>query len=99
MISILHSESNHYAHYAGVRSSDPDKLFFTGDVLADLQAAIAFARANTPAGLPVLWSSSIDHFFMDVPGFHWTDAGLPAADSPATYRRRATRLRRQKGLK
>jgi hypothetical protein len=59
--------------YKGIVISDVQETiqtFYTGDVVADFAAMKDWCRAN-PFDGRYFYSSSVDHFTMDVPGYGW----------------------------
>jgi hypothetical protein len=73
IIRIEYSEIGDPA-YKGVSVSDAMETittFMTGDVVADFAAMKDWCRSNPFKGR-YMYSSSVDHFTMDVPGYGWT---------------------------
>lgn len=72
-IGIVHDESSDVSAYGGVTVSEIGgdiQTFNTGDVVADWKSMTAWVSANPIAGR-YMYSSSVDHFVMDVPGYAW----------------------------
>ncbi|MCS4089110.1 hypothetical protein [Rhizobium sp. BK176] len=60
--------------YSGITISDGEntvRTFMTGDVVADFADMKDWCRGNPFPGR-YMFSSSVDHFTMDVPGYGWT---------------------------
>lgn len=83
MVTISYDEFNpdYNTTYFGVFSQG--RQFYSGDVVKDFADAIEHELECTKQNW-VLYSSSVDHFVMDVPGFCFDDTGLIVRDEDDT---------------
>lgn len=73
-ISIEYDEMAEDPKYNGITISNLEKTVTTimsGDVVADFATMKEWCQANPIPGR-YMFTSSVDHFTMDVPGYGWT---------------------------
>ncbi|MBY3433717.1 hypothetical protein HFN89_06090 [Rhizobium laguerreae] len=73
-ISIEYDETSGDPEYKGIIVSDLRKTvttIMTGDVVADFATMKEWCRSNPVAGR-YMYSSSVDHFVFDAPGYGWS---------------------------
>lgn len=80
MVTINYDEFNpdYESSYKAVSSYG--RVFATGDVIKDFADAVAYDMEYS--GLPyVTYSSAVDHFVQDTPGFCFDDTGMIVRDN------------------
>jgi hypothetical protein len=84
IISIDFDEFEPDSYRAVVVRNERNKemRFATGDVIADYQAAMQYCAERVDV-LFVLFSSSVDHFVTDVPGYRLTEERMLVRDTPS----------------
>ena len=79
MVTINYNEFNpdYESSYRAVLSYG--RVFATGDVVKDFADAIAYDMEYSKLN-HVLYSSTVDHFVVDIPGFCFDDEGMIVRD-------------------
>jgi hypothetical protein len=81
-VRIVYDENGGLASYTHVQITKVDgenvKTFDSGDVVADFAAMRDWLREHPidPSTGRTMFTSSVDHFCMDVPGFKWIEDEL-----------------------